>query len=278
MKRWFVLLLSGLLLLSACGQIDPVTEAPASEKPAADTPVTAAPADTPVPDPPEMKKTYTQITQDEALKMMRRDDGHVVVDVRRFDEYADRHIPGALLIPNEDIETTPPAALPDMDQIILIYCRSGNRSKQASQKLADMGYTNVYEFGGIITWPGEIETGWPEQRAAREVWTAGDLPVSLRYDRMWAYSDGAETSDPAVIGEIVGAVRALTVVGPTDVHVDDYTDVLTFTFADGMTVRLEFEAQNWVTETDERIEVDGLAGLRSLLDDLLADRDEKAGP
>ena len=70
-------------------------------------------------------------------------------------------IPGAILIPNEEISTSPSAALPDLDQIILIYCRSGNRSKQAAQKLFDMGYTNIYEFGGIIDWTGEIVTEKP---------------------------------------------------------------------------------------------------------------------
>ena len=80
--------------------------------------------------------------------MMARDDGHIIVDVRRQDEYDAGHIPGAILIPNESIVAERPAELPDPDQIILIYCRSGNRSKQAAQKLADMGYTNIYEFGG----------------------------------------------------------------------------------------------------------------------------------
>ena len=103
--------------------------------------------------------TYTQISQEEAKEMMGKDDGHIVVDVRREDEYAAGYIPGAILIPNEEIGTEQPAELPDLDQIILIYCRSGNRSKQASQKLADMGYTNVYEFGGIIDWTGEVVTG-----------------------------------------------------------------------------------------------------------------------
>jgi rhodanese-related sulfurtransferase len=90
--------------------------------------------------------------------MMKKDDGHVIVDVRRQDEYDKGHIPGAVLIPNESISTVPPAQLPDRDQVILIYCRSGNRSKQAAQKLADMGYTNIYEFGGINTWTGEVVT------------------------------------------------------------------------------------------------------------------------
>ncbi len=104
------------------------------------------------------KAGYKQISQEEAKEMMGRDDGHVIVDVRRQDEYDAGHIPGAILIPNESIGHGAPEALPDYDQIILIYCRSGNRSKQASEKLAAMGYTNIYEFGGINTWTGEIVT------------------------------------------------------------------------------------------------------------------------
>ena len=82
-----------------------------------------------------MVNSYTQISQEQAKEMMARDDGHVVVDVRRQDEYDAGHIPSAILIPNESIGTEPPQELPDLDQIILIYCRSGNRSKQAAQKL-----------------------------------------------------------------------------------------------------------------------------------------------
>ena len=103
------------------------------------------------------KISYTKISQDEAKKMMEKDDGHVIVDVRREDEFASSHIPGAILIPNESIGTDKPAELPDPDQIILVYCRSGNRSAQAAQKLADLGYTNVFDFGGIMTWTGDIE-------------------------------------------------------------------------------------------------------------------------
>ena len=105
-----------------------------------------------------MMNSYRQISQEEAARMMEKDDGHIVVDVRRQDEYDAGHIPGAVLIPNEDIGTEMPKELPDPDQIILIYCQSGNRSKQAAQKLFDMGYTNIYEFGGINTWTGEIVT------------------------------------------------------------------------------------------------------------------------
>lgn len=107
----------------------------------------------------DMIQVYHKITQDTAKEMMTRDDGHVIVDVRRQDEYDAGHIPGAILIPNESIGTEQPKELPDLDQIILIYCRSGNRSKQASDKLIRMGYTNIYDFGGINTWTGEIVSG-----------------------------------------------------------------------------------------------------------------------
>ena len=101
-----------------------------------------------------MKKTYTRIDQTEAAAMMERNDGHIIVDVRRQDEYDAGHIPGAVCIPNESIPPAP-ELLGDKDQIILVYCRSGRRSKEAAQKLADLGYSNVYEFGGIIDWAGE---------------------------------------------------------------------------------------------------------------------------
>ncbi|MBR5926345.1 MAG: rhodanese-like domain-containing protein [Firmicutes bacterium] len=104
------------------------------------------------------KATYQQITQAEAQRIMDEEEGFVIVDVRRQDEYDSGHIPGAILIPNESIDKTPPEELPDFDQTILVYCRSGNRSKQAAQKLADMGYTDIREFGGINTWPGETTT------------------------------------------------------------------------------------------------------------------------
>jgi rhodanese-related sulfurtransferase len=101
---------------------------------------------------------YAQISQDEARLMMQDDYGHVIVDVRRADEYAEGHIPGAILIPNEEIGTEEPEELPDKYQVILVYCRTGRRSKEAAQKLANMGYVNVYEFGGIEDWTGDIVT------------------------------------------------------------------------------------------------------------------------
>ena len=103
-----------------------------------------------------MLNGFSQISQEEAKEMMKADDGHVIVDVRRQDEYDEGHIPGAICIPNESIGDSQPAELPDLNQVILLYCRSGRRSKEASQKLFDMGYTNIYEFGGIIDWTGEV--------------------------------------------------------------------------------------------------------------------------
>ena len=106
-----------------------------------------------------MVRDYAQITQEEAKRMMAEEEGYVILDVRRPDEYAEGHIPGAVCLPNEEIGTEPPALLSDREQIILVYCRTGRRAGDAAKKLADMGYTNVYNFGGINKWDGETETG-----------------------------------------------------------------------------------------------------------------------
>ena len=98
---------------------------------------------------------YTRITQEEAEKIMKNESGIIILDVRTRSEYSSEHIPGAICIPVEEIGGNPPSQLPDKAQKILIYCRSGNRSRQAAEKLAALGYTNVLEFGGINTWTGE---------------------------------------------------------------------------------------------------------------------------
>ena len=108
---------------------------------------------------PKETASYRQISMDEAITMMEEESGYIILDVRTPEEFADKHIPGAVNIPNETIATEEIPELPDKDQLILVYCRSGNRSKQASEKLADMGYTNVVEFGGINSWPGETVSG-----------------------------------------------------------------------------------------------------------------------
>lgn len=104
------------------------------------------------------KNTYRRVSMDEAMELMETEKDYLILDVRTAEEYAVGHIPNALLLPNETIGTEPISLLPDKDQLILVYCRSGNRSRQAAEKLAKLGYTNIVEFGGIISWPGEIVT------------------------------------------------------------------------------------------------------------------------
>ena len=102
---------------------------------------------------------YRQINMDEAVAMMESENGYIILDVRTPEEFRENHIPGAINIANETIGTEEIPELPGKGQLILVYCRSGNRSKQASEKLVALGYTNVVEFGGIIDWPGEVVTG-----------------------------------------------------------------------------------------------------------------------
>ena len=102
---------------------------------------------------------YRQIGMDEAVTLMEEETGYIILDVRTPEEFRDRHIPDAINIPNETIGKEEIPELPDKEQLILVYCRSGNRSKQASQKLVDLGYTNIVEFGGINDWTGETVSG-----------------------------------------------------------------------------------------------------------------------
>ena len=101
---------------------------------------------------------YRQITMDEAVNMMAQETDYIILDVRRPDEFAAGHIPNAINVPNESIGTSEIPELPDKDQLIMVYCRSGRRSKEASEKLVKLGYTNIVEFGGILDWKGEIVT------------------------------------------------------------------------------------------------------------------------
>ena len=126
MKRIFPLMLAMLFVLTGCGG-------------------TAA------------ENTYQQITQEEAKNMMDTQEA-IVLDVREQDEFDAGHIPGAVLLPVGTItKDTAAAVIPELDSVVLVYCRSGNRSKKASQALVDLVYTGIYEFGGINTWPYEVE-------------------------------------------------------------------------------------------------------------------------
>ncbi|MBE6654754.1 MAG: rhodanese-like domain-containing protein [Ruminococcaceae bacterium] len=100
---------------------------------------------------------YMNITAKEAKETMDSETGYVILDVRTEEEFAEGHIPGAILIPDYEIKEKAPELLPDKDVLILVYCRSGRRSKLAAEKLVSLGYTNIREFGGIIDWEYEIE-------------------------------------------------------------------------------------------------------------------------
>lgn len=99
---------------------------------------------------------YSKITPQKAKEMLDKDPAIVLIDVRTQSEYDEGHITNAILLPNETIGTVQPTQLPDKTATILVYCRSGNRSKQAADKLIKMGYQHVYDFGGITSWPYEI--------------------------------------------------------------------------------------------------------------------------
>ena len=107
--------------------------------------------------PASSESSFQQISMDAAITQMAEEDNFILLDVRTPEEFADGHIPGAINIPNESIGENDITELPDKEQRIYVYCRSGNRSKQASAKLVNLGYTNVVEIGGIIDYHGEIE-------------------------------------------------------------------------------------------------------------------------
>ena len=104
-------------------------------------------------------RSYQQIDAESAAALMEEENDFIILDVRTEKEYNEKHIPNAVNIPNESIGTEEISQLPDKDQLILVYCRSGNRSKQASEKLVELGYTNIVEFGGINDWTGETVSG-----------------------------------------------------------------------------------------------------------------------
>ena len=100
--------------------------------------------------------TYEQISGAEAKALMDSESGYIIIDARTQEEYDQGHIPGAILIPEYEIADRAEKELPDKDQLILVYCRSGRRSKIAAEELVKLGYTNIKEFGGIIDWEYEI--------------------------------------------------------------------------------------------------------------------------
>ena len=128
MKKWIFLLLA-VMMLTACGQTNHEIQ----------------------------EAVYVTITAEEAKSLMDSQEGYIILDVRTREEYDQGHIPGAILIPNTEIGDRAEEVLTDKEQLILVYCRSGRRSKLAAEELAKLGYTNIKEFGGIIDWPYEVE-------------------------------------------------------------------------------------------------------------------------
>ena len=128
MKKMILILLA-VLLLAACGQDKENNQ----------------------------EAVYVNITAEEAKEIMDSEEGYIILDVRTQEEYDEGHIPGAIVISHEEITEKAEGMLPDKDQLILIYCRSGRRSKLAAEALVELGYTNIKEFGGIIDWPYEVE-------------------------------------------------------------------------------------------------------------------------
>ena len=141
MKKLLLFTLTMLMLLTACN-----SESAANSTPNTTEEVTSE----------ETTLNYQQITQDEAKQIMNDDENCIILDVRTQSEYDEGHIPNAICVPNETIWSNDIPKLPDKEQLILVYCRSGRRSKEAAAKLADMGYTNIKEFGGIIDWTGDV--------------------------------------------------------------------------------------------------------------------------
>ena len=128
MKKLYFLLMA-VMLLTACGQ--------AKEN--------------------DREAAYMNITAEEARQIMDKEEGYVILDARTQEEYDEGHIPGAIVISHEEIMEKAEDVLTDKDQLILVYCRSGRRSKIAAEALVELGYTNIKEFGGIIDWPYEVE-------------------------------------------------------------------------------------------------------------------------
>ncbi len=102
---------------------------------------------------------YQKITAEEAYRMMEESDDYILLDVRTEEEFEEAHIEGAFLLPDYEIEDKAGDEFPDQDAVVLVYCRSGRRSAEAAKLLIDMGYTNVYDFGGIIDWPHDTVSG-----------------------------------------------------------------------------------------------------------------------
>ena len=145
-KRLFIISIMLCMILSACGENKNATQIGGADGPTSINVTENG-----------ERIMYEQITAKEAKKIMDSGEEHIILDVREQDEYDSGHIPGAILIPYTEIENRAEEILPDKEALILVYCRSGRRSKIAAESLVGLGYTNIKEFGGIIDWTWELE-------------------------------------------------------------------------------------------------------------------------
>ena len=148
MKNWIIIIAAAVLLTVLLGACENITEK--------DTGAVGTEMDDTM---NEQANTYRQISVDEAIAMMAQESNYIILDVRRPDEFAEGHIPNAINVANETIGTDEIPELPNKNQLIMVYCRSGRRSKEAADKLVKLGYTNIVEFGGILDWTGEVVGG-----------------------------------------------------------------------------------------------------------------------
>lgn len=165
MKKMMLILAALPLLMGGCGAAANTTTAESST----DSTALATETGTPPSQQPQTSQQaqesssaaqsmgFMHISQDQAKQMMEEEKDFLLVDVRTKEEFEEGHIPGAINLPVEEIGDSQPQLLPNKDQVLLLYCRSGRRSQEAANKLANMGYTKVYEFGGIMDWTGETE-------------------------------------------------------------------------------------------------------------------------
>ena len=209
---------------------------------------------------------WRSITQEEAKRIMKRTDC-TVLDVRTRGEYGSGHIPGAVCVPVETIAELPPEDLPDLNQTILVYCRSGNRSKQAAEKLAAMGYTGILEFGGIKTWDGEtVATGEGKTLSDFEDMDrilSGELPIHLEYEILGDLR--VETEEEAWIRLICRRLSAVQLGDECDLAVADSGYWLTFLWKDGNTETLVFNTTDLFSRSGKNYAVIDDGGLFSAL-------------
>ena len=221
---------------------------------------------------------WESITQEEAKRVMEKT-SCMILDVRTRDEYNAGHIPGAVCVPVETISDLPPEDLPLPEQTILVYCRSGNRSKQAAEKLAALGYTDILEFGGINTWDGGIISA-EDGRALSDCENlkklfSGELPLHLEYEILGDVR--VETEEESWISLVCRRLSDVRIGDESELSVEDSGYWLTFTWKDGDTVSLIFETKDLFGNAGQNWDVIDDGGLFSTLSALCLTHETSPG-